>query len=96
MNKKKHYFKNEDSVECYTREVIKAEMKAEKLTEIEVLEAIKSEDKNHIWCSYVGAPGEKGECGKQCDTYKPRNGVKGACVHLGTLYNYGETVTIRI
>ena len=96
MSKTKRYFRTEDDSFCYDKEHFVSEMKAENLEQIEVFEAVKANDPDHIWCSYISEAGEKGNCGKQCDAYKPRNGIEGACVHLGTLYNHGEKVMLTI
>lgn len=96
MSKKPLYFKSEDDNFCHDKAHFIEEMKSEKLEQIEVFEAVKANDHEHIWCSYIGEAGDKDNCGKQCDAYKPRNGKSGCCTHLGTLYNYGEKVTLTI
>ena len=39
-----------------------------------------------FYCTKYFEVGEKGNCGKQCDGYKPNNGVSGRCKHYGFCY----------
>jgi hypothetical protein len=40
----------------------------------------------------VGECGEKGNCGRPCSNYKPRNGESGICRHYGRVYEPGKLV----
>jgi hypothetical protein len=65
-------------------------MKERGLSEIIVSEAIRELKTEYFFCKAVGGIGIKGEdyesCGKECRTYKPRNGKSGCCKHRGFCY----------
>lgn len=89
MKAEKYYFQDEDSEHCYTKDYFIREMEETGLKEMKVLEAVKGGvDKDFIWCKETDTCGEKSECGRMCDDYKPRNGKNGICIHRGILYSY--------
>jgi len=94
---KKLYFKSADSEMCHSLDVHIDEAKMNGMEEIELFEAVPIKDANYFWCKANLAVGEKGECGKICNDYKPRNGKSGACrYYSNTLYERGEKVTINV
>jgi len=93
---KQFYFENEDADRCYLEEHFQQQMQDEGLTEITVLEAHKSTEKEYIYCACIGECGESSECGKECDCYEPRNGKNGCCRHRRTLYEHGKEVTLYL
>jgi tagatose-1,6-bisphosphate aldolase non-catalytic subunit AgaZ/GatZ len=96
MSKKKYFFENEDSENCYTGAYFQHKMKEEEITELTVLEAIKSKEKQYIYCTEVDTCGEASECGKQCEAYEPRNGKNGCCKHRRAIYEHGKEVTLKL
>lgn len=91
----KLYFTHLDDL-AWDKATIKAEMREQGLTEIEAHEAIPVSDPNYIWCKEFMEVGERGECGKNCDKYAPKNGKSGCCKHLGKLCELGNKLTIKI
>ena len=81
---------------CYPLSVIKKDMKEMGIEEIELTEAIPYKDPNYIWCGFNHEVGERGECGKFCSDYSPKNGKSGCCRHLGKLNELGNKLTIKI
>jgi hypothetical protein len=51
------------------------------LKELELTLAEKEKDSDFFLCKKVMDVGEKGNCGKICDFYDPRNGKSGICKH---------------
>lgn len=70
-------------------------MKDLEISEMRVFEAVQVKD-NAFFCKQESAIGEKGECGKGCINYIPRNGKSGICKYHGGLYEAGKEVTIKI
>ena len=60
--------------------------------EIEVFEAKKVVGANYFFCKDSFEAGEKGNCGKSCTAYKPRNGKNGICKHNRPVYEHGNKV----
>jgi hypothetical protein len=92
----KYYFRTEDSEMCYTLDYLLEQAKEAGLTEIELLTAIPQKVEGMIWCRAVDGCGEKGECGKQCDSYKPRNGKSGICREQGRLYEPDKKLKFQV
>jgi hypothetical protein len=76
----KYYFENEESEMCYNKQYFKEKG----ITEAWAGKKIQYCDQ--MFCRYNYEVGEKGECGKKCETYEPRNGKSGICKHYGYLY----------
>ena len=93
----KRYFETVDAKLCYPESYFQDEMRDNGLTEMTVLEAIpmKSSETDYMWCKENEAAGEKGECGRFCDAYEPRNGKSGMCKHQGRLNDFGEEVILK-
>lgn len=81
---------------CYPLTSIKDIIRDNNLTELEVTEAIPYKDPDYIWCGFNHEIGERGECGKSCSDYAPKNGKSGCCRHLGQLNEEGEKVVITL
>jgi hypothetical protein len=98
MKKPKYYFENEDSEGCYSETHFQQQMKDEGLTEVTVLKAVPDgyTECGYIWCKKIGATGEKGECGRSCEYYAPRNGESGMCRHQGRFYEHGEEIILKL
>lgn len=65
--------------------------------EIELFEAKRAAPNDQFFfCRHYGMTGEKGQCGRMCENYNPRNGKNGCCIHVGFLYEATDkTVTIK-
>lgn len=94
--KKQFYFRREDSERCYTLDKHIEDAKEEGLTEIDLYIAVPQNVPDFIFCHAVDECGEKGECGRCCADYQPRNGKSGICKHQGKLYEPSEKVTIPV
>lgn len=92
---KKLFFENEDAENCYPEAYFQQKMKDEELTELTVLEANKSKEKEYIYCTSIGECGESSSCGKECEDYEPRNAKNGCCKHRRAIYEHGEEVTLK-
>jgi hypothetical protein len=92
---KKYFIKGGEF--CAPISTWKAHMKAERIAELTLYEAKPERIEDAIWCNAVGACGDRGNCGKVCDMYEPRNGKSGACRRLGRFYEpTDKTVTLKI
>lgn len=96
MPSKKYYFRDIEDEHCFQKEYWLSEMKAEKLEELDLFEANPTWENDFFYCKAISEVCEKGECGKQCNDYAPRNGNSGCCKHFGKLYEIGEEVTLYI
>ena len=95
----KLYFETIDSAMCYSEDYFKRFMKSWRLTKIQVYNAEKEKVTGKFWCKEYECVCEKGDlaCGKSCEEYKPRNGIKGCCVHFtNALYSHGELTTLYL
>ena len=88
----KFYFETADSELCYTL----AYFKEYGLPEMELYEAIPSRVSGEGWCNEYECILEKGDCGRFCDSYSPKNGKSGMCRHKSNkMFEHGEKVTIK-
>lgn len=88
----KFYFETEHSEWCYHLDYFKAMG----LDEMELFEAIPERIAGIGWCKEFQEVVETGGCGKVCDSYNPKNGKNGICLHKkSTLFTHGEKVTIK-
>lgn len=97
--KKEFYFKDEDSEICYTKDHFEDVMRFDKVTEMEVVEAIPDKIDGIFWCKAIAFCGDNSSdtCGKQCKHYAPRNGKSGCCKHYTTrIYTWGDKVTLKL
>ena len=58
----------------------------------ELAEAVPLQNTDFFFCKSVSEAGEKGNCGKFCSDYEPRNGKSGICRHYGKVYEPGKLV----
>jgi len=58
----------------------------------ELFEAAPVTNKDFFFCKAVGECGEKGNCGRACSDYEPRNGESGICRHYAKVYEPGKLV----
>jgi hypothetical protein len=92
----KYYFRNEDSEMCYTLDYHIEQAQEDGLTEIELFTAVPEKIDGMIWCKAVDDCGEKGECGKQCEFYEPRNGKSGMCKNQGRFYEPDKKIKFPV
>jgi len=92
----KAYFRSEDSEYCYPLKYHLSEAAEEGLTEVILFQAEEVKVPGVIWCNELQATGEKGECGRDCPFYKPRNGKSGMCANQGRLYEPGDKFTFKV
>jgi hypothetical protein len=92
----KYYFYKHDNEECYTLDYFKDQMlKHEGHTaSIEIRQAKKDKDSYYFWCNQYLLAGEKGECGKICEDYSPRNKKNGICRHHRSAYEPTDQIFI--
>ena len=95
---KKYYFQYSEDEQCYPLSYFKEKMIEDNLNEITLIEAEKMDVTDYFWCSEYYTVGEKGECGKFCKKYEPRNGKSGCCKHYSTqFYELSDKkITIRM
>lgn len=97
MKKAKLYFENEDAELCHPLEYHLNEAKADGLIEVQLLEAIPDKTTHDfIWCTSFGAVSERGNCGKVCPDYEPRNKKSGICKHQGRMFTHGNAVKFEV
>jgi hypothetical protein len=92
----KYYFRTEDSEMYYMLDYHLEQAKEEGLTEIELFTAIPQKVEGIIWCKAADDFGEKGECGKICYFYNPRNGKSGMCKEQGRFYEPDKKVKFQV
>ncbi len=92
----KLYFQDKNAEICEPKESILDMMRFEGYDELEVYEAKKDIGSDFFFCRDVWEVGEKGECGKQCKSYQPRNGKNGICKHNAPVYEHGEKITLTL
>jgi len=97
---KKLYFRlteQDDEMEfCYPLSHHYDTMREEGLTEMVVCEAVVDKVDGFFFCNAVGLVSEKGECGKYCSDYEPRNGKSGNCKHNRNLYTAGKEQILKL
>lgn len=92
----KFYFNSYDE-NCYTLAYFKEYMKENGIKETQVFEAVADKGSPYFYCNEFSEIGEVGQgCGKICESYKPRNGKNGRCVHSGHVYDQGKSKIIKI
>ncbi len=92
----KKYFIHKEDETCGDIEVVKDFMRFNKMTELEVFQAKRDVGSDFFFCKDVWEVGEKGECGKGCASYSPRNGKNGICRHNSTVYEIGNKINIKL
>ena len=86
----KLYFSDHDPEFCYALAYHKKYMEENRISEMELTEAVRITGSEYFFCREFNELGEKGNCGKVCDKYAPTNGVSGKCKYNGYTYDYGE------
>jgi hypothetical protein len=71
---------------CYSKQSIINIAKKQKLSEVEMFEAKIERKSDYFYCSKYKEAGEKGNCGKSCEFYTPRNGKSGMCKFNKPIY----------
>jgi hypothetical protein len=93
----KKYFSEINKEICYDIESQRDIMKSHGLSQLKLTEAQKVVGADYFYCTFIGEIGEKGDCGKQCDHYSPRNGKNGICKHNGGIYEQTDKeITIKL
>ena len=94
MKTQKLYFLDNSSERCYPLDRFSLEELEE--VDYELYEAIPDNDnKDFIFCSFVGEVGEREFCKKsQCKDYNSTSG-RGVCSHRGKLFKKGEKVNVK-
>ena len=90
------YFYNKDDTMCHLKTSIIDMIKFDELTERDVFEAKIIYGEDFMWCREFGEAGDKGNCGRSCEHYKPRNKISGNCIHTGYLYECDKKVLIKV
>jgi hypothetical protein len=83
------FFRN-DAMLCFNIASHVDALKFEGETATELFEAKITKDASYFFCKAFGEVGEKGDCGKQCLKYEPRNGKSGICKNSGQLFEQTE------
>lgn len=98
MVKEQLYFRNVDHTFTESLQDIIDDAKREGLSEITVIKAVPDDGTTGmVWCTVNGECIEKSECRKsQCSSYESNKSGRGACIHRGSLYLFGEEVIIKI
>lgn len=82
----KLYFRFDDEI-CYPLSSHIQYMKDNQINHMEIFEAKIEHGTGMFFCKHFLAVGElNGTCGKMCEAYVPRNGIKGVCKHHGNVY----------
>ncbi len=90
----KLYFRKDDAEICYPLSYWLDILKFEKLSELVLFEAKPTKDNEYFFCRAVGEVGERGECGRHCEDYTPKNGKNGCCKYVGGLYEATDKTRI--
>ena len=93
----KYYFDSMDGEACYPKDYFEEQL-GKDLTEMKLYPAKMIKGELVAWCSIWGEPFEtqRGDCGKDCDKYKPRNGKNGRCKFSKNCYEpINEPITIN-
>ena len=85
-----------DDEMCYKIDVHLKYMVEHDMQKMDVFKAVRVRSKDWIFCKEYGTISERGECGRVCSGYAPKNGRSGACKHLGGLYEPGERFELEI
>jgi hypothetical protein len=100
MKRTKYYFSDIDEEMACTKEYLIDEMKEQNISELNVSLAEREVGVNYYFCKAVGEVGERGKdfepCGKECETYEPRNGKSGCCKYRGFCYEPGKEFILNI
>lgn len=92
----RHYFLHKDSEESCDLETVRDQIRMNGLTELEVFKAKRDVGSDYFFCRDAWEIGEKGDCGKMCSSYEPRNGKNGICKHNGPVYELGDKISLKL
>ena len=90
---KRLWFKSVDGLLCYTIESHLDDMSMNDEPERVLFLARPVKIEGLLWCNWYGDSMEKGDCGRHCKHYDPRNGKSGACKLLGRFYEPDVTAS---
>jgi len=88
---RKLFFSEHDDEMCSTIDYWKDYMKENFVDKMILHLAERETGTDYFYCKKYFAVGEKGECGKSCDGYKPNNGKNGRCKNFGYCYDMTKT-----
>ncbi len=93
----RYYFATTDGENCFPIDHFRDEMRQQGITEMQVYPAKIQIGEDYFFCQEFGEPGLKGEgCGKDCESYDPRNGKNGRCRYSANCYEpEDKPVTIK-
>jgi hypothetical protein len=91
-----YYFYNSESDFCYNLKGIEKKIKDENVKSKFVFKAIREKNSPYFFCKHFQTCGEKGNCGRICEAYQPRNGKSGVCKHFGYTYEKGNKIEIKL
>lgn len=93
----KRYFFQKHDENCYTLDYHLQYMKDNHIKEMDVYLAKRETKSDYFFCKHFQECGQRGECGKNCEAYSPRNGKTGVCKHfVYTYYKTDQLFTLRI
>lgn len=94
----KYYFENDDSERCYSIDYFKKQLNERELSEMTIYPAKMVKGELVAWCTKFddAIETQRGDCGKFCDLYKPRNGKNGRCKYSYNCYEPIEDKPIVI
>lgn len=83
----KQYFNKMDEEYCSPLKYHKMVMIDNDLRELKLTEAKRDNHSGYFFCKVVAEVGERGQCGKICKDYTPRNSTgSGLCKHRGFIF----------
>ena len=92
---KKLFFSELDETTCYPLLQIIAEADRQGLATLKLNLAKRLLAADYFYCKHYDQVGEKGQCGKACNFYQPKNGRSGACRHTGHIYEPENEYKLR-
>jgi hypothetical protein len=93
---KRFFFMDGDSI-CWRLDAHIDYMLSNNILEMDVWLAQPVINAPYFFCKQFEEVGDKGNCGKQCIGYKPKNGRSGVCRHYGCTYEQTDRkFTIKI
>ena len=90
------FFSEMDDEKCYKISEHLKYMVEHCIQKMEVYKAVKVKNEDYIFCKEYDTISERGECGRYCSGYIPKNGKSGACKNLGGLYEPGKKYELEI
>ena len=85
----KLYFSDQAGESCHTVDYFYEYMRENNVKELTLFRAKPEFGSEYFFCRECSDVGEVGnsDCGKLCESYKPRNGKNGRCVHSTFVYD---------